>query len=108
MMIQCDFCNSHDVQWEYRAESFVLATLLTIRGAEIEFPWVSEGDWAACEICSSYIEAGNWDALADRSVETSPFLGLMSERDIPILRKAVLRLHRNFNKRRIGHRFLPA
>jgi len=101
---QCDFCNSREIAWRYRAESFVIDTLMTIQGKQIRFPWGSEGDWAACEFCSNLIETDKWEELADHSTQTSPFLELLRPSEISGLRVAIAQLHQTFNQKRIGQR----
>jgi hypothetical protein len=101
---QCDFCDSREIVWRYRAESFTLPTTLILNGIEITMPWGSEGDWAACARCSTMIEDGHWNALADRGVDTSPLIGLLREEEIPKLREAVYKLHVEFRKNRVGAR----
>jgi hypothetical protein len=101
---QCDFCNSHDVVWRYRAHSFVIRTIMSVQGEVVNFPWGSEGDWAACEKCSTLIEAGKWGKLADHSLKTHPLYPILWESDRPIVRKAIIQLHTEFRARRIGNR----
>lgn len=101
---QCDFCDSREIAWRYRAKSFALATTLTFKGITHTFPWGSEGDWAACDTCSNYIEAEDWDGLADRSYKTNPLAALFEAEEISDFRDALLRLFKEFQSHRIGDR----
>ena len=63
----CDFCSSPDVVWQYDA--------------------ISAGVWAACEVCSALIKAGDREGLIKHSfatfTESLPFpLPVESARDI--------------------------
>lgn len=50
---RCDFCNGDDPQWVVPANSF---TAMPGHG--------SDGDWAACTTCITYIHKGEWSGLA--------------------------------------------
>jgi len=68
---QCDFCDSKDVQWTYPCQDFGVVGVNTDTGTNVGLLG-SAGAWAACETCAALIEAGRWQALAERSVATSP------------------------------------
>ncbi len=65
----CDFCSSPDVSWNYDAIS---ANAFQVE----EITLASIGGWAACETCSTLIEAGDREGLRKHSLatlaETSP------------------------------------
>jgi len=105
-LIQCDFCNSRDVQFRYRAASFDLLVVMQQKGGgQHSFPWGSIGDWTACEFCSGLIEAGKWDELAQHSTDTNPSLKILNELLIAgEVKQAVLKLHQEFQKNRQGER----
>src|SRR5262245_30638356 len=105
----CDFCSSKEIRWRYRCESFGLTLVFLGKRGQIDFPWFSEGDWAACETCSALIEGGKWDALAKRSVDTSPSWDVVKQAigaGEAEIRSAVRKLHIEFQKKRVGKRFL--
>lgn len=62
----CDFCSDPQIKWKYPANDFMVIAV----GERSELPWASEGDWAACATCHALIEAGEADALLDRSINT--------------------------------------
>jgi len=98
--IQCDFCHSRDVKFRYRATSFgVFILLVRKNGEKLNLPWSSVGDWAACEICSDLYDAGEWDKLAARSVDTLPNKELISALLIEgELKRAVKEFHQEARK----------
>ncbi len=59
----CDFCSEPKVTWRYPARSFDAYIFAGIVGESV-------GDWAACPICHSLIESGNYAELAERSLRT--------------------------------------
>lgn len=87
----CDFCTDESptfgaVAWVYPCRDFV------VYGGPVEHRM--HGEWAACETCSSYIEAGRWDDLAT-----------YVSRHYPELVKS---LHKQFKAHRTGPRYAVA
>jgi hypothetical protein len=71
-------------------------------GELASFEWGSQGGWAACEECSALVEAGEWDALAQRGVDTSPSLRILRDHYIDgEVKKAILGLHVEFRHNRM-------
>lgn len=60
-MTLCDFCSSPAPAWRYPAVSFT-----------DRFGSLSIEDWLACEECHRLIQANDRDALARRSLKTTP------------------------------------
>ena len=98
----CDFCSSPEIVWAYPCSNFGITAIMLKRDGEgVHFPWASEGGWAACETCAAYIEAEDWDGLAQHSVETSPALVAMQDFLVEgEIKKAILKLHAEFRKRK--------
>jgi len=88
-MIICDFCSSPDVTRRYRAKSFVDPARLGI----------SDGDWAACDVCADLVDGEHWKALENRSIETFPG-GVDEAHEVP-MRIYIASLHRKFRENRI-------
>jgi hypothetical protein len=63
----CDFCASDPPSWRYPARTIGLGTILY--GPYVLRP-VSVGGWRACGGCSVLIEAGDWPALARRTLRS--------------------------------------
>jgi hypothetical protein len=64
----CDFCSGRPVVWTYPADTFRAPhgdTLLL----EHQVLMRSIDDWAACDTCHDFIEAGQWEALAQWAYE---------------------------------------
>jgi hypothetical protein len=86
---KCDFCSSREVAWSYPA-------------ADFDFPmagWGSIGAWAACDLCSTLIEAGDWTGLLDRSIESYGVI-----RHAKTIRPRLAKLHQDFAAARLGDR----
>jgi len=94
--IRCDFCSKRAVAWTYPADDFV----------ELNTMWGSAGDWAACMKCHDLIEAGDFKALAQRSVDRYWKYGPGMLPDTPVVRAMLLKeissLHRAFVVARRG------
>jgi hypothetical protein len=63
----CDFCATGMPAWRYPARNIGLST---IAYGEIVLRPVSLGGWSACQGCSDLIEAGDWPALARRTLRS--------------------------------------
>ncbi len=100
-MIICDFCTAQTARpWCYPCRAFVAWELPADQNI-LGVPVVADSpdDWAACDACHALIEAGDWEALAQRSAadSLSTRLGL---RDHAL---AMMRdLHAKFRAHRAG------
>lgn len=63
----CDFCATGTPAWRYPARDVGLGTITY--GETVLRP-VSLGGWRACRDCSELIEAGDWPALARRTLRS--------------------------------------
>lgn len=63
--VKCDFCSERPVTARYVADSFVSQTM-SGPGLIQE----SIGDWAACAICETLLDAGRWDLVTERATNT--------------------------------------
>jgi hypothetical protein len=63
----CDFCASDPPAWRYPARDVSLGTIT--HGSHVTQP-ISLGTWRACCTCSDLIEAGDWPALARRTLRS--------------------------------------
>jgi hypothetical protein len=63
----CDFCATDLPAWRYPACEIGLGTI--VYGDTITRP-VSLGGWCACQECSNLVEAGDWPALARRTLRS--------------------------------------
>ena len=63
----CDFCATDPPAWRYPARDVGLGTILY--GPTVLRP-VSLGGWRACGVCSDLVEAGDWPALARRTLRS--------------------------------------
>jgi hypothetical protein len=86
----CDFCLSNERYAVYQCEDFVAETAA---GFELS----SKGPWAACPICSGFIERQEWRNLLERSVRK--FVELTGVPD-EIARPSIARNHQLFIKHR--------
>lgn len=92
-MIVCDFCSSHKVKWEFPCEDFQMP----------QMDWGSENGWAACDECKDLIEADDWDALAQRALDTTASSVLRQYPGLEIsLFEHYYALHLQFRKHRKG------
>ena len=99
-----DFCSSSQIVWRYPCKNFGVTAYMLPKDPElpaVEFPWGSAGDWAACVTCSALIEDDDWDALAERSLTTSPaYETLEAHMATGEVKRAILKLHKEFRKYR--------
>lgn len=61
-IIKCDFCSVENAPWVVPANSFEMPT---VQG--VNYDQMSNGDWAACDICVDLINRQRWTALVKRS-----------------------------------------
>ena len=54
----CDFCLAENARWALPVEDYTAAPT----GQNV-------GDWAACDVCASLLQADDWDTLTNRAVE---------------------------------------
>jgi len=97
----CDFCSSPEIKWRYPTKSFEYPS-----GPGFEKTG-SHGDWAACDICHDFIESGDWDGLADWSLQTMlgrKALGFaaLTKDEIQLIRGMLVELHKRFREHRMG------
>lgn len=94
----CDFCSSPDnVVWTYPCHDFVVATLLPGLPDERKV-----GAWAACGACHDLIEAGAWDAVAERAIESHQKTERLPAKAVRMLQRLLLSLHQQFRDNRAG------
>ncbi len=95
----CDFCSEPQVRWCYPARDFVYIAVSGPSGILVS---ESVGAWAACGECHALIEAGDHEALLNRSVqkfvEINGFLP-------PALADDIRRIHTQFFAHRCGLAF---
>lgn len=89
----CDFC-SEVPYWRYPVKTFNLPEIPGHRSVE---------DWAACDICKSFIEGGHWWVLARRSLatqqkETGPLPDILQNQ----LLNMIIELHKKFKENKLG------
>lgn len=61
----CDFCDAHSPEWTYPCDSF-----------EVTDGYGSHGDWACCDACSVFIEAGDYTGLTKRCAKDRPVMAM--------------------------------
>lgn len=98
----CDFCQTGTLAYRYPARDVTFGTVRY--GTTVVTP-VSLGAWRACNDCSELIEAGDWPALARRTLQV---LNLDLSRAGPGLRVRLLAqahaAHQSFQRARTGPR----
>jgi hypothetical protein len=94
---RCDFCSNHETRWRYPCPDFSL-DVPSLQG------WHSDGDWAACDPCSTLIEAGQWDALATRSQKHLNRLHPDGKLAPTQVKGSLAIIHQGFRQRRSGPR----
>lgn len=82
---RCDFCNREDPKWVLPARSFK-----AVAGHG------SEGDWAACDTCITYIHKGNWSGLAQYAAKQ------LSKPALPVDPHVLMALYTNLRKNLSG------
>jgi hypothetical protein len=87
----CDFCSENHIHATYPCEDFVAEKVM---GCEI----ASKGPWAACAICSGFIEREEWKNLLERSVRK--FRRNYPEIPYLLVRQALGRHHELFRQHR--------
>jgi hypothetical protein len=92
----CDFCGDREVVCCYPARNFIVWAIPTATGRLIS---ESVGDWAACAECRRMIEAGDSEALLNRSVRT--FVEIFGHAG-PDLVEDLRRVHQGFFTHRCG------
>lgn len=85
----CDFCSSPKVWTSYQCEDFVMG-----KGELLETS--SVGQWAACNICAQLIDAGKWDELLQRSIDT--FMDKHAVIPREVVTSFITRLHKMFRE----------
>lgn len=59
----CDFCSEPKWARRFHCQDFIM-------DVTPGFPrYDSKGDWLACSVCGSLIDAENWDGLVQRAVD---------------------------------------
>ncbi len=92
----CDFCSEVQIRWRYPASNSVDVASSGPTGV---FASESIGDWAACEECHGLIEAGDHEALINRSVQKFvEIYGFLP----PGLAEDIRRIHTQFFAHRCG------
>jgi hypothetical protein len=94
---RCDFCSNHETRWRYPCPDFSL-DVPSLQG------WNSDGDWAACDPCSTLIEAGQWDALVTRSQKHLNRLHPDGKLAPTQVKGSLAIIHQGFRQRRNGPR----
>ena len=92
----CDFCTEPHPTWGYPAKSFELDVGLPVG-------LVSEGGWAACDVCHDLIEADKRDALLARALDK-----LVGQLPMDEARELMATLHGRFFANRCGPSFREA
>lgn len=96
----CDFCSSPNVQWVYSArDASITGDIDLLEGERVTLS--SEGDWAACEICSKLIEEEEREALLLRSINSAPNTPNLSTE---IIKQVTRQIHSMFWLNRSGER----
>lgn len=89
----CDFCSSPAIAKTYACQSFEAIKTP-------QFVATSEGNWAACQVCADLIDHNCWDALMERSLETSGFSHVAgTEREVML--EFIRALHKRFRELRL-------
>jgi hypothetical protein len=98
----CDFCATGTPAWRYPARTVPLGVVVV---GELVFRPISLGGWRACQDCSDQVEAGDWPALARRTLRS---LDVDLSRAGPGTRVRLLAAfhasHESFRKARSGPR----
>ena len=105
----CDFCRATPV-WEYPCADFVTAVMGVSKDGTIKVadpPEVSVGAWVACDPCHDFIEAGDWDGLAEHTLKAEwmdpklrkPFPNELARQRT---KAAVMEFHQAFSAHRHG------
>jgi hypothetical protein len=94
---RCDFCSNHETRWRYPCPDFSL-DVPSLQG------WNSDGDWAACDPCSTLIEADQWDALVTRSQKHLNRLHPDGKLAPTQVKGSLAIIHQGFRQRRNGPR----
>jgi len=89
----CDFCSERPVCWLVPCATFQMPVIIGDGTA------YSRGDWAACEVCGTFITQGHRQALLQRCLGIPP--PLVRTVDVTpamwtVLRKVKTELHRRF------------
>jgi hypothetical protein len=63
----CDFCASDPPTWRYPARTIGLGA---VAYGDVVLRPISLGGWRACAGCAELIEAGDWPALARRTLRS--------------------------------------
>ena len=107
VILVCDFCLDRHPTWNFGCENFMDAQSITPDPSQDLA--ASMGDWAACDACKQLVVAGNWNGLADRSIQghirnnpeaaavyaAAPSVMMMN-------RMGMMNLHQQFNEARTG------
>ena len=76
-MTTCDFCNAPDPARTYRTAD---GSAVRVRAFVESGPMLQEHrftpEWEACEGCGNLIDAGDWDALVARVMQSLADLGV--------------------------------
>jgi len=86
----CDFCSSPEVATAYIALPFLVEELLP--DGQVYRTESDEG-WAACTLCSKFVDRGDRKGLLERSIET---MGCKLEIPPRVVRQSITRLHEGF------------
>jgi hypothetical protein len=97
----CDFCSSPDVSWMFPASDFEMYR----EQGEVSKIHISEGEWAACEICHHLIVQELWDDLERRAIAN---FGVALELHSPVMIAMVAEVVRASNARFQNNRTGPA
>lgn len=96
----CDYCQTGVPTWRYPARDISLGTVVS---GPIAVTPVAVDDWMACDICSGLIEAGDWPALARRTLAAADLARAAPGTRVRLL--AQIRFtHEQFRKARNGPR----
>ena len=91
----CDFCNTADVRWMYKAKCGIITLPDGTR-------FGSDGGWGACDTCHKFIETEDTNNLLDHSVT----LLLSSNPDLCISKdiasEIITFMHNFFRQARVG------
>lgn len=94
-LLLCDFCSAPAPVWRYPARTFVAYSIANIAGESV-------GDWAACELCHTLIQADDRCGLARRSVDELIAKHPETREAAAVLYEELAGLHREFFAHRIG------
>lgn len=97
----CDFCLERDPAWIYPCESYgtIIGTKLESGDLKAEH-YGSVGDWGACDTCHDFIEAGDWESMLERNLNSHP--ERLIEPVKSLLKKAIREMWRGFESNRTG------